>query len=144
MAEREAKWAMRWTRWPAQSRLVQNVSLSPSSRTRGAAHTGQAVGKVQAALAPPALHPDRPDDLGDDVPGLADDDGVAWAHVLQAYLVLVVERGQADRRPADEDGLEHGERCRLPGPADGDLDVDQGGGPLLGRELVGDGPARGP
>ena len=46
MADREAKWAIRWTRWPGQSRFVQNVSLSPSSRTSGAAHTGHDVGNV--------------------------------------------------------------------------------------------------
>ena len=45
MAEREAKWAIRWTRWAGQSRLVQKVSLSPARRISGAPQLGQAVGK---------------------------------------------------------------------------------------------------
>ena len=44
IAPREAKWAMRCTRWPGQSALVQKVSLSPSSRTRGMPQMGHAVG----------------------------------------------------------------------------------------------------
>ena len=48
MADREAKWAMRCTRWPAQSRLVQKVSLSSGRRTNGPPHTGQWVGNVHA------------------------------------------------------------------------------------------------
>ena len=44
IAPRDAKWAMRWSRWPGQSAFVQNVSLSPGSRTSGAWHTGHSVG----------------------------------------------------------------------------------------------------
>ena len=61
-----------------------------------------------------------------------------------AHLVLVVQRGHADGGPADEHRLEHGERRGPPGAADRDLDVAQQRGALLGRELVGDGPARRP
>ena len=39
----------------------------------------------------------RPDDLGDDVAGLAHDHRVAGADVLDAHLVLVVQRGHAAR-----------------------------------------------
>ena len=117
---------MRCTRWPGQSRLVQKVSLSPSSRTSGAAQTRARGGELPRRLPAPALDQDRADHLGDDVAGLADDDRVARAHVLQPDLVLVVERGQAHRGAADEDRLEHGERRGLAGPADGDLDVAGG------------------
>ena len=50
MAEREAKWAMRWTRWAGQSRLVQNVSLSPGRRTSGSPQHGQTVGNFHLGL----------------------------------------------------------------------------------------------
>src|SRR5579859_5515402 len=42
---------------------------------------------------------DDPDDLGDDVAGLVEHDGVADAYVLARYLVLVVEGATANRRP---------------------------------------------
>ena len=45
----------------------------------------------------------RGHDLGDDVAGLADDDGVALPHVLAGHLVLVVEGGPGHGRAADED-----------------------------------------
>ena len=48
MADREAKWAIRWTRWAGQSRLVQNVSLSPGSRMSGLPQLGQVVGNFHA------------------------------------------------------------------------------------------------
>ena len=48
----------------------------------------------------------------------------------------------ADGRAADEHRLEHGERRGLAGAADRHHDVEQRGGALLGRELVGDGPPR--
>ena len=44
IAPRDAKWAMRCTRCPGHSALVQKVSLSPSSRTSGMWQTGQVVG----------------------------------------------------------------------------------------------------
>src|SRR5690606_29537499 len=83
------------------------------------------------------------EDLGDDVAGPADDDGVARAHVLGPDLVLVVEGGLPHRDAAHEDGLEHGVGRGPTGAAHRHLDVEQLGGALLGRELVGDGPAGG-
>src|SRR5205085_11359771 len=50
-----------------------------------------------------------PDDLGDHVARLADDDRVAGAHVLRPHLILVVQRGDAYRRPTDEHRVEHRE-----------------------------------
>ena len=88
-----------------------------------------------------ALGQHRPDDLGDDVAGLAHDHRVAGAHVLGPHLVLVVQRGQADGGAADEHRLQHGEGRGPAGAADRHHDVEQGGA-LLGRELVGDRPPR--
>ena len=83
----------------------------------------------------------RAQHLGDDVSGLADHDGVAGAHVLGGHLVGVVEGGGGDRRAAHEHRLQPGERCGLAAGTDRHLDVEQRGGALLGRQLVGDRPA---
>ena len=61
---------------------------------------------------------------------------------LTLHLVLVVQGGHADGGAADEDRVEHRERRRPPGAPDRHLDVAQQGRALLGRELVGDRPAR--
>ncbi len=86
----------------------------------------------------------RADHLGDDVAGPPHDHGVAGADVLDRDLVLVVQGGLADVGAADEDRFELGEGRGPAGAAHRHLDVEQLGGPLLGRELVGDGPARRP
>ena len=83
-----------------------------------------------------------PDDLGDHVAGAAHDHGVAGPHVLARDVVLVVQRRHADVGAADEHRLEHRERRRAAGAADAHHDVAQDRGLLLGRELVGDRPAR--
>ena len=142
IAPRDAKWSMRRPALRRAVDVVQNVSLSPSSRTSGPSHDGHVVGNFHGCspFGPQRQH--RPDDLGDDVARLAHDDGVAGAHVLGLHLVLVVQRGQPDGRAADEHRLEHGERRGLPGAADRHHDVLEQRGALLGRELVGDGPAR--
>ena len=113
MADREPKWAMRWTRWPGQSRLVQKVSLSPGRRTRGCRSSGRSVGNFHrpARDAGPGRTEHRPDHLGDHVAGLAHHDRVARAHVLGPHLVLVVQGGQRHGGAADEHRLQHGERA---------------------------------
>ena len=131
--------------WTGTARSTQRVSLSPSSRTSVlAAGTGRSVGNAHGfeRFGPVGQH--RADDLGDHVAGLAHDDRVARPHVLGPHLVLVVQRGQADGGAADEHRLEQGERRGLAGAADRHVDVEQLGGALLGRELVGDRPARRP
>ena len=85
---------------------------------------------------------DRPDDLGDHVAGLAHNDRVAGPHVLQAHLILVVQRGHPNRGTAHEHWLQLGERRGLAGAADRHVDGEKLGGALLGRELVGDRPPR--
>src|SRR5690606_31950876 len=85
---------------------------------------------------------DHADDLGDDVAGALQDDGVADAHVLASDLVLVVQGGVADHDAADSDGMQAGDGGQGAGAADLNVDAFQNGRRLLRRELVGDGPAR--
>ena len=87
---------------------------------------------------------DRPDDLGDDVAGLLEDDPVADADVLAPDLVEVVEGGPRDGRAGDLDRRQVGDRRERPGPPDVRDDVLDDGLDLLRRELVGDRPARRP
>jgi hypothetical protein len=135
IADRPAKNTMRWTRCAGHSKFTHRWFASPSSRTSGRPHRGHSAGNRKAG-APLPLGQHRPHDLGDDVARLAHDDGVALADVLARDFVFVVEGGETDRRPADEDGLELCERRRPPGPADAHHDVAQQGRLLLGRELV--------
>ena len=126
IAPRDAKWTMRWSRWAGHSGCGAEVSLSPSSARERARERARAGLREHPRLRTlRALGQHRPDDLGDDVAGLAHDDRVAGPHVLEPHLVLVVQRGEADRRPADEHRLEHGERRRLPGATDRHHDVVQ-------------------
>ena len=85
---------------------------------------------------------DRPQDLRDDVAGLAHDDHVPDAHALAGHLGGVVESGAGHRRAGDEDRLHHAEGRDAAGASDLDGDVQQPGAYLLGRVLVGGGPAR--
>ena len=62
--------------------------------------------------------------------------------VLAPDLVDVVERGVSYGRAAHEHRLDVRDRGQRPGPPDVDLDRLQPGRHLLGRELVGDRPAR--
>ena len=106
----------------------------------GLPQLGQIFGNVHGSVpaGPHAEH--RAHDLGNDVPGLADDDGVSGTHVLQADLVFVVQAGEPDHRAGDAHRLQLCERSRSPCPPDRDEDVVQQGGLFLGRELVSDGP----
>ena len=102
------------------------------------------VGELPAARPLRPLGEDRADHFGDDVTGVPHDDGVARTHVLARDVVLVVQRRERDVRAADEHRLEHRERRRPSGAADAHHDVPEDRGLLLGRELVGDRPARRP
>ncbi len=55
-----------------------------------------------------------------------------------------MQRGTGDSRSGDEDGLHERERRHAPGAPDTDADVQELGGDLFGRVLVGDRPTRGP
>ena len=98
---------------------------------------------VLALRAGPPLD-DRPDDLGDDVAGLLEDDPVADPDVLAPDLVEVVEGRPRDGRAGDLDRRHVRDRRQRPGPADVRDDVLDERLDLLGRELEGDRPARRP
>ena len=98
----------------------------------------------EGALGAVAQVDDGPDDLGDDVAGLAQHDGVADEHALALDLVGVVQRRLLDGRAGDDDGLHDAVRGDPAGAADVDPDVEELGVDLLGRVLEGDGPARRP
>ena len=102
------------------------------ARTEGREHPRPGVGR--------AFGQHGPEYLRDDVAGLAHDDEVAGPHILEPHLVLVVQRGHADRRPADEDRLEFGKGRGLALAADRHVDGPQPSGLFLGGELVRDGP----
>ena len=72
-----------------------------------------------------------------------DDDRVALSDVLPPHLVLVVKGGPPDRHAAHENGLQDRERRDDPGSPGIHCDLSEQGGPLLGWELVRDGPSGG-
>src|SRR6516165_1335589 len=80
--------------------------------------------------------------LGDHIAGAAHDHRVAYAHVLAAYLVDVVQGHIAHRHPAHEHRLESRDRGERPGTPDLEADVPDDREHLIGRELVRDRPAR--
>ncbi|CAB4804415.1 unannotated protein [freshwater metagenome] len=82
-----------------------------------------------------------PHDLGDDIARLAHDDRVTRAHIFDSHLIFVMQRGHANRGPADKHWLEHCERGGPAGAPNGHHDVAQDRGALFGRELERDGPA---
>ena len=91
---------------------------------------------------PPGQH--DLDHLRDHVARPLDHHRVADADVLALDIVLVVQRGPGDHDAANRDRRQLGHRRQGTRPADLDRDrLDDRLG-LLGRELVGDGPARRP
>src|SRR5205823_13423515 len=84
-----------------------------------------------AARRRPLLFHDA-DDLGDDVAGALDDDVVPRPHIFASYLILVVQRGAANRHPTDLDRRQPGDRGDGAGSPDIDLDVLDDGLGLLG------------
>ena len=85
----------------------------------------------------------RAEHLGDDVPGLAQHDGVSDEYALGLDDLLVVQGRLAHLAAGDERLLHHGERRRPPGAADRHHDVEELGVDLLRRVLEGGCPARG-
>ena len=88
-----------------------------------------------------ALLREHAHDFRDHVARAPDDHRVADHHVLAPDLVLVVQRGIGDGHAADEHRLEASHRRDGAGAPDLHVDADDFGRHLLGRELVGDGPA---
>ena len=84
---------------------------------------------------------DHADDLRNHIAGALHHHGVAGADVLARNLVLVVERRAGNGDAADVHRLKLCDRSQRPGAPDRDRDAVEHGLGLLGRELVGDGPA---
>ncbi len=82
------------------------------------------------------------DDLGDDVAGPLDDDGVPDAEVLPPYVILVVQRGQPHGDAPHLHRLQHGEGIERTGAPHVDADVEEARLGRAGGELAGDGPPR--
>ena len=112
------------------------------ARDRRLQRAGAGLGKGVACgrrLGPSSQH--HLDHLGDDVAGALDHHRVADADVLPGDLVGVVKGGVLHHHPADVDRRQLGHRRQRAGSPDLDLDVVDDRARLLGRELVGDGPA---
>ena len=122
---------------------TQRVSASPSGRTSGVrSGHGHTVGNDHGSVPSGRRPRTGPTTSGMTSPALRTMTVSPGRTSFGADLVLVVQRGHADGRAADEHRLEHGEGRGPAGAPDRHLDVAQHGGALLGRELVGDGPAR--
>ncbi len=111
------------------------------------AQRGAALGALgrhdELALGAVAQLDDGAEHLGDDVARLAQHDGVADEHALELDDVLVVEGRLPHLAAGDAHLLHDGEGGGAAGAADAHDDVEQLRVDLLGRVLVGDGPARG-
>src|SRR5258708_132619 len=83
------------------------------------------------------------DNFWNDVAAALNLDRVAQAEAQALDEVGVVQRGAADCCAADEDRLEFGYRSELAGAAHLHSNAGDLGFSCLGREFVGDGPARG-
>ena len=131
-------------RWPGQSTLVQNVSLSPSSARRAArAHTGHVVGNFHGFEPFGPLGEHRAHDLGDHVAGLAHDrpcrrGARPWPAPGPRCAAWPARRSSRRRTPAraSANGVAFPVR-----PIDTMMSLQRRGA-LLGRELVGDRPPR--
>ena len=84
----------------------------------------------------------RTHDLGDDVAGLVNHDGVTHTHVLTADLVDIVKRSSGDGRARHEDGIELGDRRQHTRAPHLNTDLAKHRTLLLRRELEGNRPAR--
>ena len=98
----------------------------------------------ELSLGAVAQFDDWAQDLGDDVAGLAQYDGVTDEHPLAFDLEAVVQGGHLHGGSGDRHGFHHPEGRHPAGAPHVHLDVEQPGVDLLGWVLVGDGPARCP
>ncbi len=142
MAPREAKWTMRASTCAGHCRFGQRATASSSGRTSARPAHGTVARHHEGAFGPVAQAGDGGDHLGDHLARAPDHHRVANQHALAHHLLGVVQRGHRDRHAAHAHRLEHREGGDGAGAAHADLDVAQLGVLFLGRELVGDGPAR--
>ncbi len=119
------------------------VDVALLRRGEGGTAFGALRGHLEGVLGTVAQVDDRAEHFRDHVAGLADDHGVADEHALARHLGRVVQRRQRDGGPGDGDRLHVGEGGHASGAPDADADVEELGGDLLRRVLVGDRPPRG-
>src|SRR6266850_1857516 len=81
-------------------------------------------------------------DVGNNVAGSLDHDGVADADVFAFYFIHVVQRRALDRYTADGHRLQAGDRSQCTGTAHLGLNIENARRCLPRLELVSDGPAR--
>ncbi|MDQ1110572.1 hypothetical protein QE418_000020 [Microbacterium testaceum] len=118
------------------------VDVALFRRSQGGAALGAVRGHDECAFAAVTQLDHGPQNLGDDVAGLAQHDRVADEHALDLHHVLVVQGGLADDAAGDLGGFHDREGRRTTGASDRDDDVEELRVHLLGRVLVGDRPAR--
>src|SRR5438046_4926460 len=92
------------------------------------------------ALGPRSVPGQHLHDIGNDVAGPFNHDGVADTNVLTRDFIHVVQRGALYDNPADGDGLQARNRGQSAGATHLGLYVENAGGSLAGLELVSDGP----
>ena len=142
IARRATKWPIASFTCAGQEALTQRTATSPSSRTTVSPHSGQADGISNGTASAGRCLEEDAGHLRDDVARLLDGDGVADADVLAREVLVVVEGRAADGRPREEDRLELGDGRQDARPPHLDDDRRHPRRRLLGRELVGEGPAR--
>ena len=131
--------------------LLAGLLVDLARRRRAADRTGMREFIRHRVRRP--LVDDDADDLRDDVARPLDHDGVADANVVALAdrlavriealdVILVVQRDVLDDDAADRDRRQPRHRRQRAGAADLDIDLVDRGRCLLGREFVGDGPAR--
>ena len=101
---------------------------------------GTAIRQIIGHRARRPLLPNHLHDLGDDLPRLLYDHGIANADILLSDEILVVEGGKGNGGTRQAHRLQHGLGRQHTGPAHLDHDVLQYGGLLLRRIFIGDGP----
>ena len=110
---------------------------------RGAAF-GTRCGHDEFAFGAIAQFDDRGQHLGNHIAGLAQHHGVTDQHTLAFDLGRVVQGGQTDGGSGHLDRFHVGEWGDPSGAPDIDADIEEFGGDLFGRVLIGDRPPRGP
>ena len=103
---------------------------------------GAVRGELRRDLVPVSALGDGGHNLGDHLASPLDYHPIAYAQVLGAHVVLVMERGLPDGSAAYVHGFEHGVGIDAARPAHVEAHVEQPRHRLCGRELVGHGPAR--
>jgi hypothetical protein len=120
---------------------VQRATAWSASRTTGDPHRALLRQLHRRRTGDPALR-QHSHHFRNDVPGAANDHGIAHPHILAGQLIHVVQSRIAHGHAADEGRFEPRHGRQRAGAADLKLDVAHGRQRLLGGELMGNRPAR--